>query len=237
MASLASGFLLFNTGRLNFQAARFLGVTPELLQKTLSEGSVFLDVGANIGIFSLFASRLVGRSGKVLSIEASPSIYEYLKYNLELNRSKNCIPKNIAAFERDGDTVEFYEPDSNKFGMGSLSGCFVQHSPVKTLSIDSWIAGVGIKRITLMKVDVEGWEAAVFLGAEKLLSREDAPLIVFEFADWAESNSERYKVGRAQEILKSHGYRLWRLSDFLKKRKPLPAILKRGANMIVALKA
>jgi hypothetical protein len=74
------------------------------LASRLRDGDVFVDVGANIGYFSLLASRLVGRHGKVVAIEASPNIFAMLSANLARNGAANVEAINIAVSDRVGTT-------------------------------------------------------------------------------------------------------------------------------------
>jgi predicted O-methyltransferase YrrM len=63
----------------------------------LREGDVYLDIGANIGYYSLLASRCVGDSGKVIAVEADPGTFEALQTNLQLNDCRNVAAANVAA--------------------------------------------------------------------------------------------------------------------------------------------
>ena len=74
---------------------RFFGIFEHNLTyytiAALREGDLYVDIGANVGYFTLLASHLVGKSGKVLSVEADPVTFEELLKNLELNRLPECV--------------------------------------------------------------------------------------------------------------------------------------------------
>lgn len=204
-----------------------------VLADCLREGSVFVDVGANIGVFSVPLSRKVGSSGRVLAVEASPAILPYLNGNVKRNDCLNVDVAAFAAHETEG-VMPFFEAPPTSFGMGSLSPQFVDSVVnVRTRTLDGWLAEMKPRRVDAIKVDVEGLEASVFKGASKLLKAKNAPLIVFEF------DETRVAGGRpdeAQHCLMEYGYRLWRISDYRKHRKSLTAPLQKGFEMLVASK-
>ena len=63
--------------------------------QTISKGDTVIDVGANIGCFSILASRLVGPTGRVIAIEPEPSTHERLLKNIELNQATNIKPLRL----------------------------------------------------------------------------------------------------------------------------------------------
>jgi len=70
------------------------------LRKHLKPGDVFIDVGANIGFYSLAASGCVGNSGKVIAIEADPATFKLLANNVKLNGMDNVVPANFGASDK-----------------------------------------------------------------------------------------------------------------------------------------
>ena len=210
--------------------------TTALLMKALNPGSVFVDVGANIGIFTVLAAKRVGPSGTVIAIESSPKIFPYLHKNVSLNSLSNVRVKQCAAYDQCSN-LPFYEAPADHFGMGSLSPQFhAQPISVVTQTLDHILEEEKVKRVDVLKVDVEGFEAAVFKGARQLLTGKNPPLIVFEFCDWAEARVPEGKVGDAQQVLKEWGYQIWSLSDFLRNKRSLSNIITKGSVMLVARK-
>src|SRR3954447_9594533 len=67
------------------------------VKRALRTGDTFIDVGANIGYFSMLASKLVGPGGSVVALEASPEFYEIVQENIRLNNCGNVRPVNVAA--------------------------------------------------------------------------------------------------------------------------------------------
>ncbi|WP_424099159.1 FkbM family methyltransferase [Moorena producens] len=209
----------------------------DIVLKHLSPDGVFLDVGANIGVFSITAARLLQNSGKVIAIEASPQIFSYLKKNINYNQLSNIQAVQIAITDLDNAVVDFYEPPSDHFGMGSIARQF-HRDPIhiKTKTVDTLLAEKSINSVSVMKVDVEGYEAAVFRGSQSLLHSSHPPIILFEFCDWAEARVPEAKVGDAQRVLTEAGYQIWRLSSFMSGGKPLNKILDSGSEMLVGVK-
>ena len=206
------------------------------LMHRLQPGSVFVDVGANIGVFTMVAARAVGPAGKVIAVEASPRIYSYLEHNVRANGFRNIRPRHCAASCEERANVLFYDAPADHFGMGALSPLFgSQPTPVPALKLDDLLAEEGIGRVDLIKLDVQGFEAGVFRGAHQLLTTEPRPLIVFEFVDWAEGRVPNGKPGDAQRILREYGYTLWRLEDFAANRRPLAEVVTEGFHMHVAI--
>ena len=132
------------------------------LRRSLRSGDVFIDVGANIGYFSLLASRLVGTSGKVVAIEASPEIFERLRRNLKKNSAANVRPINQAAAYEPGQLSVFGGPPENsgRTSVMPLAGnrfqAFVEAQPLHCMLTPDELA-----RIRLIKIDIEGAEAQV----------------------------------------------------------------------------
>jgi FkbM family methyltransferase len=224
------GFHLLVDGIYEFEAVEFV-------LSQMCEGSVFVDVGTNIGVFALPAAKEIGSSGCVLAIEPSPSIFPYLKQNLALNGLTSVRLRQCVVFDRDSERIPFYEAPIDHFGMGSLAVQF-QGEPVFVPAhmLDRILMEEGITHVDLLKVDVEGFEAAVFRGAKELLTGADPPLIIFEFCDWAQKRVPGGREGDAQEVLRGYGYHIWRLLDFLRGRPALPAALTSGFEVLVAAK-
>jgi FkbM family methyltransferase len=209
--------------------------TSDFFAEGIPLNGVFLDLGANIGTVSipLIEKR---KDIKIVCVEAAPWIFSYLQKNLARNNAQNVIALNKVLFYSDDEEVNFYSPD-DKFGKGSLSPVFTDKVvKVKTIKIDSLLKDLNIPMPDVIKIDVEGYEYHVFKGATELLNREDAPDILFEFADWAEENAKGVTVGAAQKILKDMGYRIYYFNRQRMQMKESVDILKKGFFMLFATK-
>ncbi len=139
------------------------------VRRLLKPGSTVVDVGANIGYFSLLAAISVGQQGSVHAIEALPSTRRLLRRNLASNQMSNIRVHAVAASDREG-LVEMFRARPAFIGSSSTKAGAVSEGAVPSARLDDLLAEVEPGRVTLLKVDVEGDEAAVLRGATKLLS-------------------------------------------------------------------
>jgi FkbM family methyltransferase len=187
-------------------------VTSDFIVSRLPPNGVFLDLGANIGAITI-PLKARRKDIKVVCVEAAPWIYSYLEQNLKKNQVTNVHAFNRALYYSDHEILNFYSPEE-KFGKGSLSPVFTNSIiPVTTIKVDTLVTELGISKVDLIKIDVEGYEYHVFRGAAALLGRDDAPDIIFEFVDWAEEAAEGATAGDAQKILVEMGYRIFYFSE------------------------
>ncbi len=145
----------------------------QVIKDTLKEGDVFVDVGANIGYFSIMASRRVGSSGKVIAFEASPQTSQFLRDNIELNDCTNIDVRNVAIGKEEG-VVKLYSAGAAHLGQKSLlaSRGGTVEAEVKCVPLSPETLGVDVRRVKLIKIDVEGAEEYVVAGLGALLNAE-----------------------------------------------------------------
>jgi FkbM family methyltransferase len=142
----------------------------EFLRTRLREGDVFVDVGANIGYFTLQASTLVGRTGRVIAIEASPTIFRKLQANLERNHVQNVDALNVAACDHNGSVQVYLARPSNLGKTNILANEGSRYEgDVAASSLDMLLSPAQVARIRLLKIDVEGAEWLVVDGMRNLL--------------------------------------------------------------------
>ena len=166
----------------------FFGLTePSLtnwIEGSLRPGDTFVDVGANIGCHSLLASKLVGSIGSVVAIEASPSIFEVLKRNIALNRVHNVRAVNMAASDQRG-VLKFYRAPSHD--LGSSTTCpelgkegYLLEAEVEAAPLGEILSPTELSHARVIKIDVEGAEAAVVRGLAAVLDqcRPDLEIVV-----------------------------------------------------------
>jgi FkbM family methyltransferase len=173
--------------RLLWQGGFELG-ERQFLNRFLRAGDTFADVGANIGMFTAIAARLVGETGRVLAFEPCATTFARLEENIALTGSSAISAFPLALSDNDGDAqlttaAEGYDAWHSLAAPAAHSGDGGSET-VKTQRLDRFaeehaLAGA----ITAMKIDVEGWEAHVLAGGRELLSRPDAPLLLVEFTD------------------------------------------------------
>jgi FkbM family methyltransferase len=154
----------------------------ELFRHLIRPADRCIDVGANIGVHTVRLARLVGSQGEVVALEPDAELARRLNDNLALNRLANVRVIQAAASERGGDTAALYRPDardSNKGRASLLPHSYLTGSAsrVPTVTIDDVNQGP----VDLIKIDVEGHEAAVVSGAIRTIERY-SPSIIFEYA-------------------------------------------------------
>jgi FkbM family methyltransferase len=167
------------SNRSTFFLERFYDLpTQLLLQQELREGDLFVDVGANEGMITLLASRLVGPTGTVVSFEPNPVPREILRRGLQRNRIANVEVHACGLGDEDGE-LQLFVPRVNS-GEGSFttptsaSEGYYAMCPVRIG--DSMLQG---RLPKLIKIDVEGFEAHVLRGLRQTLERA-RPIIVME---------------------------------------------------------
>jgi len=143
--------------------------------RPIRSGDVVLDVGAHVGIFTVRAARKA-REGLVVAVEPHPRNFRLLTYNLRLNGLRNVLPFNLA-LSRSSRPIRLH-----------LAGLSVMHSTalarsgrwltVEARTMDELVADLGLERVDFVKVDVEGAELDVLMGAVKTLRRHEPFLAV-----------------------------------------------------------
>lgn len=155
----------------------------------LKPGDVFIDIGANIGLFSLIAAKRIGNSGKVYAFEPNPIVSTRLAENIKLNRFNNIIRIQAAISDEEGEFPFYLSQDGydawNSFARPVAGDNFITEN-VKSIRWDDFAKDHNlIGSVTMMKIDVEGWEIRVLKGAINTLSRKDAPVLIVEFTEEA----------------------------------------------------
>jgi len=168
-------------GKLVFAFREHYEPELEYLQTLLFPGATFVDVGANLGIYTLVASRIVGPSGSVIAFEPSVQSFPLLQKNIMLNSLTNVTAFPVALSEKAG-RVRLYHagscPSGNSLGHHpSFPGGF---ETVLAESLDDVLQRIPAGRVDVIKMDVQGAEELVLRGAQKTLTSKN-PAIIFEF--------------------------------------------------------
>jgi len=150
----------------------------QVLRKVLRDGDVFVDGGANIGLFSLLASRLVGPSGKVYSFEPNARALARLEEHLRENQANNVILQKVALWSEAGTATffDFEGPGDSQGSLGKQGESFSRQVTVPTARLDDLVPG----RVRLMKLDIEGAELAAMRGGVRLLTADPRPHLLLE---------------------------------------------------------
>lgn len=176
----------------------------------LQYGDVFLDVGANIGWYSLNAAKIVGNEGEVLAFEPETENYLLLKENIRLNNFKNVAAFNLAAWNENGELNLILSSDSTLHTLNenfarqrSASYYSNQHTlKCTTRRLDDVLKDYHLKHLDWVKIDVEGAEIEVLEGLSKTL-QETRPIIIIE----------SYRLNELECFMEMIGYSVMRIPD------------------------
>lgn len=150
------------------------------VRQLVKKGAVVLDVGANIGYYSVLFSHLVGQSGQVICFEPTSYYREVLLDNLKVNEIRNCTVQAVGLSDQSQST-------EIKRGRHSASLHWVESvSPVATeqielITLDDFLKDVALERLDLIKIDVDGHETKVLQGAWQTIERF-RPVIILEIS-------------------------------------------------------
>ena len=154
------------------------------IMEILQPGMVFLDIGANAGVFTLAAAK---KRPDVISYAFEPCkwTFQLLENNIRLNSLKNVQAYRVALGDYCGvATMQLNDQGLdglNTIGQPSHPECrVVALEEVMIMTLSEFLGLHGISRVDAIKADVEGAELLVFEGAKDLLKREDAPIILYE---------------------------------------------------------
>jgi FkbM family methyltransferase len=151
------------------------------IQSRLTRGDVFLDVGANIGYFTLLAAGRVGPVGKVIAIEASPSIYDRLKANVLRNGVTNVETHNFAASDQEG-WLQLYSGGLGNSGATTTveTEALAVECKVPARPLSAVLSAKDMQRTRVIKIDVEGAEWSVIAGMRTLFehARDDLEIAI-----------------------------------------------------------
>lgn len=206
----------------------------QFLLNTLKADDNFIDIGANMGIYSLLASYKI-RNGKILAFEPSPKILPQLYENITLNE-KNSIISVIqkAASDKTG-SIDFdisSNPDYNHISYTADSKLSLR---VETITLDKFITNHQLKHVKIIKIDVEGAELIVLRGLTKTFEKRGVDALIVEVGGWTMG---RYgiTVEDVTGFLRNYGFGIYMFSkDF--KLIDFSLNLNRGWNIIAIHKS
>jgi len=186
-----------------------------LVARSVTPGTVFFDIGANVGFYTLLASLLVGDTGRVFAFEPLPRNLGYLDKHLRINGVRNVTVFRAAVSDHSGEAW-FSEGRDPSQGKLSSTGTI----PIALLSLDDLVTAGTVPLPHCMKIDVEGAEVSVLQGAGRVLT--DGSPTVFLATHGSDVHSQ------SVSLLQSLGYDC----------RPLDATEDIGAcNELVAVKA
>lgn len=152
------------------------------LEELVQPGWTAIDVGANIGYFTLLMAKRVGPQGKVIAFEPLAENFNILQENIKLNRHPNVVAENCALMSS-SERVELRSATPGAItwvaSVRVKQDSAVESESVEAISLDEYVEKKGIAKVDFLKIDVEGAEESVLDGATKVLER-DKPVLLIE---------------------------------------------------------
>jgi FkbM family methyltransferase len=165
--------------------------TTRLFRKTVKEGDVVVDCGANIGYFTLLFAKLVGKRGKVYSFEPEPRNFKYLLRNIQLNGYGQVVASQKAVADKAGTVKLFFcSYDTGHHTIQQHSGIQAyrpelvdqpkESVDVDQVSLDDFFRDIPTP-VNVIKMDVEGAEMLALAGMKELIRRSEKLVMLIEF--------------------------------------------------------
>jgi len=178
----------------------------DYLYAHLKKGDIFIDLGGNIGLFSLNASKIVGDEGKIYAFEAFTPNYNHFRKHIDINHFNNIKLEHLAVADKKGFIEILYDETYHNVGMASS---FLQEytakEKVESISLDEYAKQQQISRIDLIKIDIEGGEYSALTGMREILMHY-RPKILIEINNIALKSSNRSEE-ELVSLLTEKGYR------------------------------
>ena len=154
----------------------------KLIKDLLPPNGIFVDVGSNIGAYSLWAASHLKKPGRVISLEADPNNYKLLSINIKLNYKNNIITPILIGVSDAEHTLKFYKNTKDNKGGHSFIGSGKNFIEISCAPLYKILKNKNIKHIDFMKLDIEGFEKQVlskfFIDTMKNIKLRPAYLLV-----------------------------------------------------------
>jgi FkbM family methyltransferase len=182
------------------------------LNRFLRPRDIFVDVGANIGLFTLIAASRIGQHGSVIAFEPTAVTHARLIDNVRLNQLTNVKCVKSALSDQDSQLDLARSNDGfdawNSFAEPT-AGAAISYEKVEAVRWDRYASDNDLSgKVTMMKIDVEGWESKVMAGGKESFSRADAPVLQVEFTDSA-AKAAGSSCRILYKFLESLGYQMF----------------------------
>ena len=206
--------------------------TTEVIKQNISNGDLVMDIGANIGYFTLIMAKGIRENGKVFSFEPEPKNFELLKKNVEINNYSNVILEKKAIGNKTGIAKLYLADRKNNIFYSGMHRIFRSDlvsqisNPVSIniIKLDDYLQDLKfIKKIRLIKIDVEGAEFDVLKGMSKILDENKGIKIVMEFSS---ENLEDYgsNPSDVMDFLINKGFKLSIINEVEKRMEEVTGI-------------
>ena len=181
------------------------------MRRLLRPGDAFIDVGSNVGYFSVVGAEIVGQQGEVHAFEPSQRICGYLKQSIAANSLNNVFANALALWSQSG-TLSFAPQRNSGFSYlwaGDVSEAAIRRDVVPADTLDRCVKSSVKRPVKLVKIDVEGAEYHVLTGMNATLQLH-SPFLCIEAVDWSLARFG-HRIDDLFAFLSSHGYQAYDL--------------------------
>ncbi|MGA9771244.1 MAG: FkbM family methyltransferase [Blastocatellia bacterium] len=192
--------------------SRYEPQETSLIESILRPGMTFADVGANWGYFTLIAAHLVGKAGRIISLEPDPRLFQTLQDNVSRNDLSQVTALQLAAADKPGTlALNGYDENGGNWGVSSLIADAVESAaifPATARPLDALLDEQGIDRVDLLKMDIEGAEEMALRGMSEGLAKHRYRRILLE-AHPALLRAQKRTTKDVLDLLIAAGYQGW----------------------------
>lgn len=188
-------------------------------KKIIKKNYTVIDAGANIGLTTIFAGKLIGKMGKVYAFEPMPQTFDILCFNIKLNKLKNVSAINYGLSDFEGESEMYNNLHINRGAASLYSDKKEDGININLTTLDKIVLQYAIKKVDFIKIDIEGAEYPMLKGGENFLKGDNKPIICVEFSRDVKSTSNPDLI---YDFLKDTcGYRIFKQLKGKESQTPL----------------
>lgn len=182
-----------------------------LFEQNVKPGDIVIDIGANMGYYTLVAARKTGPKGKVYAFEPDPDNFRLLQKNIAANGYINVMAINKAVGEKGGTVKLFLSNEDNTGDFRTYNANDDRKSlEVEMVTIDSVLRAE--KKVDVIKIDIQGSEVKALKGAKEILKKSKQIIIFTEF--WPRGLRQAGDSGKEYlKLLRGNGFEIWEIRD------------------------
>jgi len=157
----------------------FEGASTKVIKSIVKEGDVVLDVGANIGYYTLLFSKLVGKNGKVFAFEPTEHFIGVLNKNVKENNINNVEIQKIGLSNKEQELKIDIGPSSATLHSPENFDTILDNETINLTTMNDFVHRRSLEKIDFIKIDIDGHEPMFFEGAWEALEKF-SPIVIFE---------------------------------------------------------
>jgi FkbM family methyltransferase len=195
----------------------------EIFRRFCKPGAVVVDVGANVGLYTIIAASQVGEAGRVIAIEPHPESYSYLQRTIAANGWSQVKSFNVALGDR-REMITLFLTEENKADSRIYDGTGQRPKiAVEMIDLDELLAENEIDAVQLVKMDIQGSEALALGGMLKTLARSPEITIFTEFWPWGIEETGESAADFLRELMRA-GFRIMEIDENKRKLIDVPDV-------------